>query len=401
MMTFDEAYKTVIGFAKPGPSVVNRLTDAMGRTLSRDYEAVWDMPRFDNSAVDGYAVSQEDTGRDQVRLHIAGRVGAGHDASTISVEPGSTVEIMTGAGIPQGTAGIAMREDVLADGDTAVVRSAIEPGRHIRRQGSEFQKGEVVVAAGTVVTPPVVSALASWGIEWCEVMRPPKVGILVTGTELAEPGQELSPGQIYESNSRGLLAALAGLGIEAKIGRCVDDAAETKAVLAHLLEECDVLVSSGGVSVGDLDFVRGALCALDFETVVPRVAMKPGKPFVFATRTDGKVAFGLPGNPMSTLVTYSVFVHPYLVKSMGWPEPAPFEAELEHGLENPGDRYEFVPATTSRLGPGLRVNPAPTVGSYSIAGLRDTDCLIDCPPGSSLAAGSKVQGRWLPWSKPR
>lgn len=397
MMPFEEAYRAVLAAAKPGAVVPLPLASALGRVLARDVAADCDLPRFDNSAVDGYAVAEADLGKAALELEVVGMVAAGQDPAGCAVSPGKTVQVMTGAALPEGTVAIVMQEDVSRRGASATLQARAEAGRHIRRRGGEFRSGDVILRAGTKVVPPVVASLGSLGHELCDVYATPKVGLVVTGTELVRQGGQLGAAQVYESNSLCLSAVLQSLGFEHEVLFCTDNVQETTDGIRRLLETCDVIVSSGGVSVGEFDFVRTALCTLEFETVVPKVALKPGKPFTFAVRPDNKVAFGLPGNPMSALVTFSVFAYPYLLKSTGGAEPAPLRVMNEVAVENAGDRLELIPGKTTVKEGSVSVSPAPPVGSHAVAGLLGADCLIVVPPAQSDPAGAVVTALPLPW----
>jgi len=397
-MSYEVALATVLGQARSFGKESVSLSSALGRVLAQDVVAPFGMPRFDNSAVDGYAVSDADIGVLPKTLSVAGIVQAGADSTGFVLEPGVTVQVMTGALLPTATSAVLMQEDVERLGDSITLNVPTIVGRNIRRQASEFRKGDVILSKGTIVSPPSLLAIASLGLSSIDVSRQARIGILVTGDELVEPGQELNTGEIYESNSFAIQSSLTLLGFNSVILRAKDTAVETEEAMASLLETCDVLISLGGVSVGLFDFVRGAICHHGFEILVPKVAVKPGKPFVFGRRNeDGKVVFGLPGNPMSALCTFTLFVWPYLSRSCGQKPQATIECALDTDFANNGDRVELVPATARFEKGQMFVKPLPTPGSHSVSGLVETDCFIVVPILTRLEKNSIVQAVRLPW----
>lgn len=343
MISFDDAFGLVAARAKPLGVETVPIARLSGRRLSEDCRARCDLPVFDNSAVDGFAVHEADVGGG--RLPIAFEVRAG-SAPREALRAGFCARIFTGAPLPVGGVGVCMQEDVaVADGWATI--PALDMGAHVRRRGEELKAGDIVARKGSLVNPAVVSALASAGVASAGVHRRPVVGILVTGDELVEPGQELTHGRIYESNSVALQAAI---GREVLTMRCIDEPWEIQKALVSLTEACDVVLTTGGVSVGEYDLVRPALKAIGIEEIFWRVSMKPAKPTFFGA---GKfeLVFGLPGNPVSALTAYALLVAPCLAAMEGG--ACALQTETGHlgaPVRKSGDREEFLPVRAEPRG---------------------------------------------------
>jgi molybdopterin molybdotransferase len=390
---YAQALETVLEYAAPLGTEDCALGDLLGRVLAEPVCAELAMPFFDSSSVDGYAVTEEDVDAgpkgECLRLELAGTIRAGDDPTGIVLQPGRTLQILTGAALPQGAAAVVMQEDVHVEGGSVVIDAPVTGGQYIRRRGEEFDAGSEVAPAGIVVTPGVVAAIAAIGKANATVFRRPRVGLLVTGDELVAPGNPLRPGQIYESNSHGLTASLLAMRFEAPVvERVPDDAPQTRAALANLLRDCDVVLTSGGVSVGEYDHVKPALADLGVETILWGVAMKPGKPFYFGWK-DGCAVLGLPGNPVAAMVTFHTLVRPYLLRSIGLSgRLALSRAGLASALTKEPGRLEFVPC---RLTGGI-ADPVLKRGSHMPGTLVAANALAICPRGiASLAAGDEVE----------
>ena len=387
------------------------LAAASGRVLAQDLVAPFDLPRFDNTSVDGYAVHAVDIGRadreGSALLTLDLVIPAGTALLGRQLAAGSTARVLTGSPLPIGTAAVVMQEDVIEQHGHVRISAGISPGQCIRRQGEEFRCGDVVARASQSITPPLCALAATLGLTELRVGRAPRVGLLLTGSELVAPGQPLRDGQIYESNGAGLAAALRLAGIASLDQRTVADLPEaTRSALAELLEANDVVVTSGGVSVGTHDTVKEALQQLGVERRLWRVAMKPGKPFYFGVRhRSGKktAVFGLPGNPLSTLVTFSVFAFPYLRAIQGAAFGAQrFGATLATPLKKNGPRLEFVPVTLSLTERGWRAQPLDQRQSHMLGGFAKADALAVFPAEiNQLAAGATIECQFLPWTAPR
>jgi molybdopterin molybdotransferase len=363
------------------------LAAAAGRVLARTVEAPLDLPPFDSSAMDGFAVRAADTpGRlVVVAPSAAGRPSAGE------VLTGEAAPIATGAVVPDGADAVVPVERTQIDGD-AVVVDLVAGGDNVRPRGGDITAGEVVAAAGARLTPWTVGALAAVGSASVLCARRPRVLLLPTGSELRSPGEPLGPGEIYEANSLLLAAQLAETGAEVEtLATVADDAPATRAALERGLT-ADVLITTGGVSVGRHDLVRGTLAALDVEEVFWRVAVRPGKPVAFGTR-DSTLVFGLPGNPVSSLVGFTLFVRPALLALQGAADPLPqwLPGRLAADVRRDRDRDQVVRARRRVEGDAVVLEPVAGNESHMIARAARADALVLVARGEGeLERGSAV-----------
>jgi molybdopterin molybdotransferase len=381
VISYDEALSRVLAAATPMPAEERELSQALGRVLAKDLVAPFDLPRFDNSAVDGYAVAGEPDRPFQVVRTIA----AG-DPPGAALADGTCARIFTGAPTPAKTYAVAMQEDVTSVPDGIVVAGPLKRGQNVRRAGEEFGAGELAFGAGLSLNAAGLAGLAAIGRATVEVHRAPKIGLVVTGSELVPLGTSLADGQIYETNGICLAGALAGLGLSPEFQVVVNDEPDsTAAAIAEALGRCDVLIVTGGVSVGDRDVVKSVLESMGVDQVFWRIALKPGKPVYFGTRTrDGamrQAIFGLPGNPMSVLVTFLLLVRPYLKAVMGDRNPGPLkvQASMREEYRHKTGRREFVPAQFDLQQECLGVRPLLHQGSHMMGGMAAADGLIDVP----------------------
>jgi molybdopterin molybdotransferase len=388
LLTIEEALSLVLARARPLPAEDVPVGDAAGRVLAAPAPAAVDLPPFDSSAMDGYAVRAEDT---PGALRLAGESAAGRPADA-PLETGEAIRISTGAVVPSGADAVVPVERAGREGDEVRVEGVVV-GENVRPRGGDARTGEPVVAAGTVVGPVQVGALAGAGVTTVRCARRPRVALLATGTELRAPGEPLGPGEIYESNTVMLTSQARSAGAEAApLGTVADDEAATRAALERGLA-ADVLLTSGGVSVGEHDLVRSLLASLGAEEVFWRVAVKPGKPVAFAVRGETLV-FGLPGNPVSSLVGFELFVRPALRALQGVADAAPrfLPGRLAAPLSRNAGRAELVRA---RVEPGGVLRPVRGQESHMIAHAAAADALVLVPRGDGeLAAGAEVS--WLP-----
>jgi molybdopterin molybdotransferase len=405
MLDFDEALEKILKHTKRLPAVKISIAESLGRVLAKEIKTREPIPRFDSSSVDGFAVRREDINEaskeNPVRLRLQGTRQAG-TSRPLSLKPGRTMKIMTGALLPKNTRAIVMKEHVAIDGGIAEFTLPAKEGENVRRKGEEFTRGEIVLSRGTIITPPVVGMLATLGYTSIKGYRVPRVALIVTGNELRTPSGTLRAGEIRDSNSYALAAALRAVGISPTLVLHVPDSREQiSRAFARALKKGDVVVSAGGVSVGDFDFVKEVLNDLRVKTVFWRVAMKPGKPNYFGTR-GARLVFGLPGNPVSALVSFEMLVMPALRKMMGIhsSEILNSSATLESDVRKGAGRIEFVRAIASRSSDGhLTVRPVEGQGSHMVGGLAVANCLIKFPKESELInKGEVVAIRMLSWN---
>lgn len=397
LLSFEEAQALVLQHAPRLPVEPVAIAEALGRVGSGTAVSLCDLPPFDNAAVDGYAIARGDVAAATMRDFIIGDpIKAGAGPSTI--EPGFAVRIFTGAMIPEGTGAIVMQEQATVIGDRVRFESPIQAGDHIRRRASELAVGEQLPCRG-VVSPAVIGMLAAAGVETLEVSKRPRVAIIVTGDELVPRGSGLLPGQIYESNGAALHAAAIGMGAEvAFIEHVRDEYADLREACERALATADVLLTSGGVSVGDHDLVRPVLAELGVEEHFWGVAMKPGKPICFGS-LGACTVFGLPGNPVSALIGFALFVRPHLLARQGIVRrPELRTARLSHELTKKPGRTEFVPAHWE----GGAVVPFVGRASHKTTCLAEANALIVMPAEASrIEAGESVEIHPLAWGSER
>ena len=388
LLTIDEALARVLEHARPLADEDVPVADAAGRVLAAAAIARVDLPPFPSSAMDGYAVRAADT---PGALAVAGRSAAGHPSDAM-LGPGQAITISTGAVVPDGADAVVPVERTRGAGSSVVVER-VEPGENVRPRGGDIAAGDPVVPAGAACGPAQLGALAAVGLETVRCARRPRVAVLATGSELRRPGEPLGPGEIYESNTVMLAAQLRRAGADAEVhGAVADDADATRAALERGLD-ADVLLTSGGVSVGEHDLVRGLLAELGAVEVFWRVAVKPGKPVAFSTR-GSTLVFGLPGNPVSSFVGFELFVRPALAALQGAADPRPafLPGRLEVSLQRNAARDELVRA---RIDAGGLVTPLRGQESHMIARAAHANALVLVPRGDGeLAVGGTVS--WLP-----
>ena len=392
LLTLEEAQERVLERARPLPAEPVPIAEAGGRVTAEDVRALVDLPPFPSSAMDGFAVRAADL---PAAVQIVGESAAGGPYEG-RLEPGETVAISTGAVVPEGADAVVPVERVANQENKVVeIPFAPEPGAHIRPRGGDVAAGEVVVPAGARLTPARLAAAAAAGVAELRCARRPRVVVLATGSELVAPGQPLRPGQVYEANTLMLASSLAATGAAVlSEPPAADDEPALRAALERGLA-ADVLVTSGGVSVGEHDLVRAVERELGVEEVFWRVSIKPGKPVAFGVRTDTLV-FGLPGNPVSALVGCELFVKPALRALQGLAEPlARFEpGRLATGLWRNEERDEFVRARTHADADAVVLEPVVGQESHMIVRSGAADALVHVPRGNGeLAAGTNVQ--WL------
>jgi molybdopterin molybdotransferase len=396
------ALRRVLGHARPLGTTAVSIVDALGHVLAEDIHARYALPAFDNSAMDGYAVAaaatRAATPRGPVRLEIVDGVYAG-DTTRRVLRRGESCAIMTGAPLPRGADCIIPVEAARVDrGALIVIRPAVR-GRHVRRKGEEVARGARVARRGTLVHAGTVACLAAAGRRTARVVRVPSVSVISTGDETVTPGRALAHGQVYDSNSHMLAAMLRAAGIRTvRVASVGDRPAALDRAVAAALRRTDVVLLTGGVSVGEHDYVRRVLKALRVREVFWRVRQKPGKPLYFGVRGK-KLVFGLPGNPASAFTCFCLYVHPALRRLSGLRGCAPRveERTLVAPVEGDRTRWSFLRAATSMVVEG-GVVVLPRQGSHMITSLAAADRLVVIPPGAgALGAGARVVTYRLPY----
>lgn len=387
--TWREALDAVLAACSPLPALEVPLEQARGRTLAEEVLADAPIPSFANSAMDGFAVRTADLDAGPRSLPLVALIPAG--AAPPALAPGHAAPIATGAPIPDGSdAVVPVEEAELRDG-RVYLPGPVMPGRNIRAAGSDVGAGDRLLAPGTVLGPAEAALLAAVGRVRVRTHRPPRVAVVATGSELVPPGTAPGPGQIRDSNSTALAWACRAAGAEViPLGAVPDEPEAIRERLARGLE-ADVLVSSGGVSVGELDLVRAALASLGVEEVIPGVRLKPGKPLAFGVR-GRTLVFGLPGNPASAQVGLTLFVLPALRALAGNRSPAPrLEPAVAAGTWPPATSRDHAVRCRLDVEAGrLLAVPTGGQGSHRISSLVGAEALALVPPDRAVTPGDPV-----------
>ncbi len=399
MISVEDASARILAAVTPLSQINAPLAQAPGCYAASDLFARVDLPGFDNSAMDGYAVQWEDlktaTVDRPVILQCTRRVAAGEHSQN-ALTAGQCARIFTGSMMPEGANAVVMQEDVGGEGDQVRFVEPVKPLENVRLRGEDVRAGATVVTAGVRLTATRIGLLAATGFASVPIRRSCRIAVLATGNELLEPGAELRSGTIYESNRAMLSAFLAPL-------KCVidqhpivpDNLQSTMDALTRAFASADLVITSGGVSVGEYDFVKQAFQALGGSLDLWQIAMRPGKPFTFG-QLNGKFLFGLPGNPVSGFVTFLLLVRPAILKmqgatNCGWPI---IEGELTDSMINRGDRRHFVRVRWENG----QIFSVGGQKSHMIGSLSQANGLLDLPPGAELKPGSRV--RAIIWELP-
>jgi len=396
LLTVEEAQALVLARAQPLGAEQVAVADAAGRVTAQVATAAVDLPPFASSAMDGFAIRAGDA---PGNLTVVGRAAAG-EPSGLTLGPGEAIEISTGGVVPRGADAVIPIEYVVRHDNRIEIADGLAPGAHIRPRGGDVAAGEPVVPAGVRLGPAQLGALAAAGVAELSCARRPRVAILATGSELVPPGAVLAPGQIYESNGLMLAAALTASGADiSMLPAIADDESAHREALARGLT-ADVFVTSGGVSVGPHDLVRQIEADLGVEEVFWRVAMKPGKPISFGVRGTTLV-FGLPGNPVSSLVACELFVKPALraIQGLAAPLPRLEVGRLASALRQNDARDEFVRARSRVDRDGVVLEPLTGQESHMIVRAAAADALVHVPRGEGVLEAGTTAG-WIRLGEP-
>jgi molybdopterin molybdotransferase len=385
----DEAWRRIAERLRPLPEESVERRTAAGRVLARDLAATVDVPAADVSAMDGYAVAGELLPGE--RRTVAGTIAAG-DPPGFALLPPAVARIMTGAPVPSGAERVIPVEATDGGRDEVVFHGGAKTGENIRRRGEILHAGEALLPAGARLTPGALALLATHGYSALPVHRTPTVAVLTTGDEVVPPEKTPAPGQLRDSNTDFLLAAGTGLGLRFEsLGIAPDRVDALRSLIARGLQS-DVLLLCGGVSMGEFDLVEGVLAELGCEAVFDSVAIQPGKPLVFATAPEGRLVFGLPGNPASVMVSFWLFVRPALRCLMGIEDSwwgSTLAGTLDAPLPGAGNRDRFLPAAVAIRGGELRVTPFPPKGSHDLAAYAQGTALVRVPSGAPPASAGE------------
>jgi molybdopterin molybdotransferase len=393
LLSVDEALAQLLAGAAPVPDVEDLATlEASGRVLAHAQRSTMDVPPMDNSSMDGYAVRASESAPG-ARLKVSQKIMAGSVGRPL--DAGSVARIFTGAPMPPGADAVVIQEETQLEGDFVALKKQAKPGDWVRYVGSDIRKGSEILPAGKRLLPQDTGLAASIGIRTLPVYRKVKMGLFFTGDELVMPGEPLAPGRIYNSNRFTLRGLARAFDCEVNdYGIVPDNLEATREVLRRAAKECDLIVTSGGVSVGEADYVKPAVEA-EGRLLMWRIGMKPGRPLAFGK--IGAASFiGLPGNPVSSFVTFLIFVRPFLLRTQGIEEVKPkvIAARADFDWPEPDARREFLRVKWNSQG-GLDLYP--TQDSAVLASTAWADGLVDNPAGHAIRRGEAV--RFLPYSE--
>ena len=389
LLTVPEALRIVLDRTHPLEAEETALAAAAGRVLASPATALYDLPPFASSAMDGFALRADDTPGE---LMVVARIAAGSPARG-ALRPGEAMAISTGGEVPAGADAVVPIERALDSGATVSIHQAVARGDNVRPRGGDVTAGAAVVSSGVVVGPAQLGAIAAAGLPTVHCTRRPRVAILITGNELRQPGEPLGPGEIYDANGLTLDAQIRSTGAEVEgLSRVPDDGDPLRAALERALE-ADVVVTTGGASVGEHDLVRRIASELGVEELFWGVAVRPGKPIAFGAR-GATLVFGLPGNPVSSLVGFELFVRPALLALQGAGEPGPRfrPGRLTVAAPRNGERDALLRARAVFDADDVMLTPLGGQESHMIARAAGAQALLLVPRGEGeLAAGSAVR----------
>jgi molybdopterin molybdotransferase len=393
MLELEEALEQILAAIPSACFESIALSEAAGRILAERVSAPIDLPAFDNSAMDGYAVHASDVTSAKpnhpARLRVAGKIAAG-EVFAADLSSGSCVRLFTGSPLPRGADAVVMQEDTRVENPAEIlVLDSVQTGENVRQQGEDVRKGTVLVEAGDRLGSGQLGLLGAAGVARVHVGRQPRAGVVATGSELKEAGEALGPGQIYESNRLMLAEQVRRAGaLVRKFPLIPDTLGATRRALEQAFSECDLVITSGGASVGELDFIKQGFADAGGDLQFWKVAIRPGRPFIFG-RCKGKLLFGLPGNPVSALVTFLLLVRPALLRWQGATQVSlpTHPGVLVEPFANPGNRRHFMRV---KVDPSGKVYSAGAQASHMLSSLASANGLIDVPVETTLPVGHDV-----------
>ncbi|MGC8891665.1 MAG: gephyrin-like molybdotransferase Glp [Candidatus Saccharicenans sp.] len=407
MISYDKARNLVIEKAQVLGKEKVPLKEALGCVAADEVRSKIAVPPFRNSAVDGYAVRSEDTGAasdgQPVRLKLVAEQPAG-EYFRKKLGCGQAVKVMTGAPVPAGADAVVPVEEAPEENGYVILKRQFRPGENVREAGEDVAKGAVIIEKGTELKPPHVGLLAACGFDKVKVFKRPKVAVLITGNELCQPGERLKPGKIYDSNSTILRALIKASGAELlSLGWVKDDLKSMTRALKAAARQADIIITSGGVSVGDYDLVKAAAAKAGAREIFWKVTQKPAKPLAFYELKKGKKSvwiFGLPGNPGAVMISFSEYVKPFIRKCRGlnnfWPQEV--EAVLTAPYKKKKGRLNFVRVKLSQVGSIWQATPLSKQESGIISSLAEMDGLALIPAEADfLPKGAKVKVHLMEW----
>ncbi len=403
MITVHKAKSIIDQYLTQLDSEIILIDKSSERIINHGLEATFSLPRFDNSAMDGFAVRSVDkigaSKERPVSLKVLGISSAG-TPSNLTLNPGECIQIMTGATIPNGADSVLMVEHTsgFSDNDSVHVFLETHPGKHIRKKGEEIQKGDPLISKGTRITPSEIGTLASFGFRKFSVVKKPQIAIFGTGDELIEPGETLDKGQVYNSNLYIFADLVKKIGADVTMKNVVKDNKKSlNSFLSKALKTSDVIISSGGISMGRFDYVRDVLIDLGVKEHFWKVAQKPGKPLFFGTEYDTLV-FGLPGNPISAYIGFMEWVWPALESIMGIPESKPITGLLTEPFPREACKYRYLFGQAWYENEKLLCKPSGKTGSHMLSSSLSANCILGSDHGEeALQPGDKINVNVLPW----
>jgi len=377
------------------------LLESLGSVLARDVVSPVNLPLADNSAMDGFVLSSKDTENARLEkaipLKIVGCLQAG-EAPRRNLRSGTCLRIMTGAWIPRGADTVLAKEDAVIEGEYLVLRHPVVPGQHVRCRGEEIKKGKKVLFKDTPLHVGSLAFLASMGIKKLHVFRKPRVSVIATGRELISPGRKLSVGKIYDSNTTLMSACLKEMNLSPiELLKVSDDPQKIKRAIQKTLKKTDILILTGGVSVGDYDFVKAMLKACGVRSIFWKVNQKPGKPLLFGKK-DQTLIFGLPGNPASVHLCFYEYVYPAIRRFMGHKEMylAREKARLLKAIQKPSDKWRFLKGAVSYDDQTPVADTLSHQGSHMLSSLCSTNAFLVVPPHRQMKQGDWIDCHLLP-----